>query len=143
MLDRKFFTRLAKDLVPMYRKHIFIKGLDVYGKKFKPYSALYGIAKRSGKLPRQATEFANTTSPVLSSDLLRDWKLQGVTSTGFKFGTLVYGGRVKNLAKRGRVLSTNMHPLPIKIEDFALDQAEFYVKKQLKKIKGARFKINY
>ena len=101
--DTKFFIQLAKDVVPMFRKHTFMDALDVKGKKFKRYSDNYGKEKRTGGLFRQASEFKDSTAPVLTSDLLRDWKLQGVTSTGFKFGTLVYGGRVKNLAKRGRV----------------------------------------
>ena len=57
MLDTKFFLELSKDVVPMFRKHTFIDALDVKGKKFKVYSTDYGIAKRSGKMFRQASEF--------------------------------------------------------------------------------------
>ena len=95
MLDRKFFLELSKDVVPMFRKHTFINALDVNGKKFKGYSTDYGISKRSGTMFRQASEFKNSTAPVLSSDLLRDYKLQGTSSSGFKFGFATRGGRVE------------------------------------------------
>ena len=36
--DLKFFIDLAKDVVPMFRKHTFMDALDVKGKKFKKYS---------------------------------------------------------------------------------------------------------
>tara|TARA_R100000664_G_scaffold33598_1_gene51173 strand:+ start:56 stop:484 length:429 start_codon:yes stop_codon:yes gene_type:complete len=141
MLDLKFFIKLAKDVVPMFRKHTFIKGLDINGRKFKKYSTKYNQLKKSGKLFRQATEFAQSNAPVLTSDLLRDWKLQGTSSSGFKFGTLTQGGKVDNLAKMGRVISTDRNPMPDKIEKFILNEADKYVKKELKKIKGGTFNI--
>ena len=141
MLDLKFFIELAKDVVPMFRKHTFIKGLDINGRKFKKYSTKYNQLKKSGKLFRQATEFAQSNAPVLTSDLLRDWKLQGTSSSGFKFGTLTQGGKVDNLAKMGRVISTDRNPMPDKIEKFILNEADKYVKKELKKIKGGTFNI--
>ena len=141
MLDRKFFLELSKDVVPMFRKHTFIDALDIKGKKFKGYSTDYGIAKRSGKMFRQATEFKNTTAPILSSDLLRDYKLQGTSSSGFKFGFATRGGRVEHLAKMGRVISSESKPIPDKIAKFVMTEANKYVKKELGKIKGRTFNI--
>ena len=141
MLDRKFFLELSKDVVPMFRKHTFINALDVNGKKFKGYSTDYGIAKRTGKMFRQATEFKNTTAPVLSSDLLRDYKLQGTSSSGFKFGFATRGGRVEHLAKMGRVISSEAKPIPDKIAKFVMAEADKYVTKELGKIKGGTFNI--
>ena len=141
MLDRKFFLELSKDVVPMFRKHTFINALDVNGKKFKGYSTDYGIAKRTGKMFRQATEFKNTTAPVLSSDLLRDYKLQGTSSSGFKFGFATRGGRVEHLAKMGRVISSESKPIPDKIAKFVMSEADKYVTKELGKIKGGTFNI--
>ena len=141
MLDRKFFLELSKDVVPMFRKHIFIDALDVNGKKFKRYSTGYGISKRTGKMFRQATEFANTKAPVLTSDLLRDYKLQGTSSSGFKFGFTTQGGRVEHLAKMGRVISSESKPIPDKIAKFIMKEANKYVKKELGKIKGGTFNI--
>ena len=141
MLDRKFFLELSKDVVPMFRKHTFIDALDVKGKKFKGDSTDYGIAKRSGKMFRQATEFKNSTAPILSSDLLRDYKLQGTSSTGFKFGFATRGGRVEHLAKLGRVISSESKPIPDKIAKFVMAEANKYVKRKLGKIKGRTFNI--
>ena len=141
MLDRKFFLELSKDVVPMFRKHTFINALDVKGKKFKGYSTDYGIAKRTGKMFRQATEFKNSTAPVLSSDLLRDYKLIATSSSGFKFGFTTHGGKVINLAKMGRVISSESKPIPDKIAKFIIKKADKYVKKELGKIKGRTFNI--
>ena len=141
MLDAKFFLELSKKVVPMFRKHTFMDALDVKGKKFKNYSTDYGIAKRSGKLFRQATEFKNTTAPVLSSDLLRDYKLQGTSSSGFKFGFATQGGKVDNLAKMGRIISTEAKPIPDKIAKFIMSEADKYVDKKFSKIKGRTFNI--
>ena len=141
MLDGKFFIGLAKDVVPMFRKHTFMDALDVKGKKFKRYSTKYGEAKRSGILKRQATEFANSTAPVLSSDLLRDYKLVKITSSGFQFGFPTQGGKVINLAKMGRVISSEADPIPKELDKFVMKQADKYVNKRLGKIKGRTFNI--
>ena len=141
MLDGKFFRELAKDVVPMFRKHTFMDALDVKGKKFKRYSAKYGEAKRTGRLKRQATEFANSTAPVLSSDLLRDYKLIKTMQSGFQFGFTAQGGKVLNLAKMGRVISSEADPISNKLSKFIMKEANRYVKKRLGKIKGRTFNI--
>lgn len=105
MFDKKFFTKTAPKIVNMYRKHIFLEGKDIEGKPFKPYKSSYAKAKQSGELPRQATKFANTTSPVLTSDLMRDFTMRKIGHFGFTFGTLVHGGKVLSLAKKGRYLT--------------------------------------
>ena len=93
MLDAPFFFKIGPEVVAKFRKHTFMDALDVKGKKFKRYSQDYGIAKRTGKLRRQATEFANSTAPVLTSDLLRDWTMRKKSASGFSFGTMAHGGR--------------------------------------------------
>tara|TARA_Y100001938_G_scaffold123014_1_gene171922 strand:+ start:298 stop:741 length:444 start_codon:yes stop_codon:yes gene_type:complete len=139
--DTKFFIQLAKDVVPMFRKHTFMDALDVKGRKFKRYSDNYGKAKRTGGLFRQASEFKDSTAPVLTSDLLRDWKLQGTSSTGFTFGTAAQGGKITNLQRLGRVISTDKEPVPKKISKHIMKQADKYVQSRLNKIKGRTFNI--
>tara|TARA_Y100000592_G_C5430806_1_gene298277 strand:+ start:646 stop:1089 length:444 start_codon:yes stop_codon:yes gene_type:complete len=139
--DLNFYIKLSKDVVPMFRKHTFMDALDINDKKFKQYSTGYGKAKRTGGLRRQASEFKNTTAPVLTSDLLRDWKLQGTSSTGFFFGTATQGGKIKNLERLGRVISTDKNPVPKKISKFIMKEAERYVQSRLNKIKGGTFNI--
>ena len=141
MLDRRFFLELSKDVVPMFRKHTFMDALDVKGKKFEGYSTDYGIAKRSGRMFRQATEFKNSKAPILTSDLLRDYKLQGTSSAGIKFGFATRGGRVEHLAKMGRVISSESTPIPDKIAKYIMKEADKYVLKKLGKIKGGTFNI--
>ena len=140
MIDKKFF-KIGANVVAKFREHTFTKALDIDGNKFKGYSPEYGAAKRGNKLKRQATEFANSTAPVLSSDLLRDWKLRKVTNKGFSFGTVAFGDRVKHLAKRGRVISKESKALPDKVEKFLMREADKYVKRKLGKTKGGTFNI--
>ena len=140
MIDKKFF-KIGANVVSKFRKHTFEDALDINGKKFKGYSPEYGADKRGNKLKRQATEFANSTAPVLSSDLMRDWKLRKVTNSGFSFGTVAFGDRVKHLAKRGRVISKESKALPDKVEKFLMREADKYVKKELGKVKGGTFNI--
>ena len=135
MLDKKFF-KIGANVVAKFREHTFTKALDINGKKFKGYSSEYGAAKRGNKLKRQATEFANSTAPVLSSDLLRDWKLRKVTNKGFSFGTVAFGDRVDHLAKMGRVISKDGKALPKDIATYLMNEADKYVKKELGKTKG-------
>ena len=140
MIDRKFF-KIGANVVAKFRKHTFENALDINGKKFKGYSTKYGIAKRANKFKRQATEFANSTAPVLSSDLLRDWKLRKVTNSGFSFGTVAFGDRVNHLAKMGRVISKDGKALPKDIAKYLMKEADRYVQKKLDKTKGGTFNI--
>ena len=147
MLDAKFWASVGIDTVACYRRHIFDpdgggrKAKDIFGNSYKEYSKAYSSAKKTGKLFRQASAFKDSTAPVLSSDLLRDYKLQGTSSTGFKFGFATQGGKVDHLAKLGRVISSEAKPIPDKIAKFVMKQADKYVMKKLGKIKGRTFNI--
>ena len=112
MLDATFFLRVGPNARDRYRKHIFQDGKDVFGKPFKTYSKEYGERKRANKFKRQASQYAGSKAPVLTSDLLRDFSLIKTTSGGFQLGFTTYGARVKHLKKMGRVLSASNQPLP-------------------------------
>ena len=142
MLDRKFFLEYGPDLVACFRKHIFMDAKDVYGKPFKGYSDEYGQAKRTGTLFRQATEFKDSNAPILTSDLLRDWKMRSTGASGFKFGTMVHGGKVIGLAKMGRVISASDKLIPDECARKLKANADRYVKKELKKITKGKKNIN-
>ena len=70
-----------------------------------------------------------------------DWKLRKVTNNGFSFGTVAFGDRVKHIEKRGRVISRENKALPKEIEKYLMNEAEKYVGKKLKKIKGGTFNV--
>ena len=133
MLDKKFFNKLRKDVIPMYRRHIWIDEKDVNDQKFPIYSPTYGIAKKSGKLKRAAKKWANKRSPALSGDLHNSIGIMETRTDGFKFGTTVYGARVKNLEKMGRFLSTKKTPIPKKMQGFIVEEAEDYIMGEMKK----------
>tara|TARA_Y100001963_G_scaffold160246_1_gene269594 strand:- start:5828 stop:6259 length:432 start_codon:yes stop_codon:yes gene_type:complete len=143
MLDKRFFEKYGPDVVSKFRKHIFEDAKDVFGNKFKKYSNRYGKLKRADKFKRQASEFANSTAPVLTSDLLRDWKMvKEPYSSGFSFGTVAHGGKVKNLKRLGRVITTRSKPVPDGVSKFLDRSAVKYIKSKVKKnLKGGTFKI--
>tara|TARA_Y100000592_G_scaffold101026_1_gene184668 strand:- start:455 stop:895 length:441 start_codon:yes stop_codon:yes gene_type:complete len=132
MLDLKFFLKVGPRVRDRYREHIFDKALDVNGKKFKGYSSEYGEDKRANKFKRQASKYANSTAPVLTGDLLRDYSLVRTTSGGFQIGWTTFGRLVDSLNKRGRVLTSDKRPLPDKVANYLLDQAEDYGDTKLK-----------
>ena len=148
MLDFEFFSTVGVEVVNRYRKHIFDKGKDIDGIKFKPYlneqePNSYGKRKRAKKFKRQANAFANTTSPVLTGDLFRDFKLIGsVKKNGFRFGTVSHGGKVEALKKLGRNLYRDNKVLPTEVSKYFEKEAKKYTEKKLKlKFKGGTFKI--
>ena len=69
MLDGTFFRTIGANVRDRYRDHIFRKAKDVYGRAFKKYSKEYGIKKRANTFKRQASQYANSNAPVLTSDL--------------------------------------------------------------------------
>ena len=126
MLDKKFFRELSSNVVNMYRKHTFEKGLDVNSKKFKRYTPEYARRKRSGKLKRQSSQFKDRVTPVLTGDLFRDFKVRKIGNNGFSFGTVTQGGKVVGLNKMGRKLSTSSTPIPEDIQEFIDKEASNY-----------------
>jgi hypothetical protein len=143
MLDSKFFFFIAPEIVSRYRKHIFFEGKDIDGKKFKKYSKKYSQRKKANKFKRQSTQFKDSTSPVLTSDLLRDFKMQKQPSSkGFTFGTTSWGVKVEALKKLGRNLYRGNKVLPTEVSRYFEKEAKKYTEKKLKlKFKGGTFKI--
>ena len=133
MLDKKFFKKLRKDVIPMWRRHIFIDEKDVNNKKFPKYKTSYAIAKKSGILKGAAKKWANKRSPALTGALHNSIGIMETRTDGFKFGTTTYGSRVKNLEDMGRLLSTKKTPIPKKVQGFIIDEAENYVMDKMKK----------
>ena len=147
MLDNKFFRKIAAEVVKEYRKYIFdpagggSKAKQVDGKSYGQYTSQYNKAKKSKKIKRISSKFSQSNAPVLSGDLLKDFQGFKLTSGGFTFGTPTQGGKVKNLSKLGRVISSEMKPLPDKLEKYILKQADKYVKSKLSKIKGKKINV--
>ena len=133
MLDKKFFIKLGANVRDKYRKHIFAKARDVFGKSFKGYSKDYGEAKRGNKFKGQRSKFKGTTAPVLTGQLLNDFGSHFVPKqNGVELGWSVQGAKVKWLAKLGRVLTTPNQPLPKGIVKYIEVQASSYIKKKMK-----------
>ena len=131
MLDKIFFLKVGPNVRDRYRDHIFKKALDVFGKPFKAYTSKYGERKRANKFKRQASQYAGTNAPVLTSDLLRDYSLIKTASRGFQIGWASLGARVEGLKKMGRVLTSSRQPLPDGVIKYLHNEAHSYIKKRL------------
>lgn len=147
MLDKTFFLKIGPNVRDRYRKHIFKDAKDVFDKPFKDYKknkkgiSIYGQRKRANKFKRQASQYANSKAPVLTSDLLRDYSLIKTASRGFQIGWITLGARVEWLKKMGRVLTTPQQPLPEKVISYLHNEAHGYIKKRLGPNKTTRYKI--
>ena len=141
MLDKIFFLRVGPNVRDRYREHIFKDAKDVFGKPFKAYTSKYGQAKRANKFKRQASQYAGTNAPVLTSDLLRDYSLIKTASRGFQIGWTTLGARVEWLKKMGRVLTSKSQPMPDGVIKYLNNEAHSYIKKRLGPNKTTTYKI--
>ena len=152
MLDRIFWDKVRKSVIPKYRDHIFgtksrgMKAKDVFGKAYDDYvdpqdSNSYGNRKKAGKIKKQRKNYKLSKAPVLTGALMNDFQLRSTGSSGFSFGTIAQGGTAKMLAKMGRVITSESKPIPDKVGKHIIREADKYVKKKLKKTKGKTFNI--
>jgi hypothetical protein len=116
VLKKADWLRMGARTRDFWRKWTFIDSLDVNGDKFNDYSEGYGERKRGNSFKRQATQFKDKTAPVLTSDLLRDLEVKGITSKGFKLGWTSEGAKIKWLADNGRVISSPSQLVPGKMD---------------------------
>ena len=148
MLDKKFWLDIGKNVVARYREFIFdpvgsgAGARDVFGNSYPQYSQGYGIKKRSGTIKSggipQDAKFKNSNAPVLTRSLMNDFKLRNTSADGFTFGTTSWGGKVKNLERLGRVISSDKKALPDKVVDYIVEQAEAYGEKEWKRKGGGK-----
>ena len=132
MLDKKDFIKIGANVRDNYRTHIFTKGLDVNDRKFDGYKEPYKSLKQSGKLPRQATQFANRTAPILTTDLLRDYgSIYSTSNKGFRMGWSISGAKIKGLEKLGRLLTTKQKALPDSVAKFLDKEIDMAIVKKL------------
>jgi len=96
---------MADNTRKFWEKWTFLLKKDVNGKKFKRYSKSYGERKRANKFKLQATQFKNTTAPVLTQALMNDLQTKEVNLNGFKLGWTSEGAKIGWLAENGRVIS--------------------------------------
>ena len=146
MIGLKFFQKINQEVVNKYRSHIFgttsngMKAKDIDDNAYPDY-ADKGVSKRKGTGKRQRVAYRLSKAPVFSGDLLNDFQLRKTNNSGFSFGTVAWGSKVKSLANLGREISRENKALPTKVGDYVMKEANKYVKKELGKIKGRTFNI--
>ena len=140
---------MAPEIVTSFRSIIFdpagggrgAKTVD--GGAYPKYST-NDKAKGTGK--RQWSKFKDSRAPVFTGDLLRDFRFRSVDDSGFTFGTVAWGGKVKSLNKMGREISTDSQPMPeatIKLFESLVDEAmDKELQKKIGKPKVKKYKIN-
>jgi len=111
MFSKKFFDRLGKKIIKMYKAHIFDRAKDVKGNGFRGYSQKYGEMKRAGALSGQFSDTTGTTAPMVRKDFYNDLKLRKSSATGFVLGWDSYGNRVNYLGDMNRLITTDDQPL--------------------------------
>ena len=79
-----------------------------------------GKKKSKGTGKRQRSAYKLSKAPVFSGDLLNDFQLRKTNSSGFSFGTVAWGSKVKSLANLGREISRENKALPKKIETYIM-----------------------
>ena len=148
VLDLAFFKKINQEVVNRYRAHTFgttsngMKAMDIDGREYPDYKDL-GVSKSKGTGTRQRASYKLSKAPVFSGDLLNDFQLRKTNSSGFSFGTVAWGSKVKSLANMGRVISRENKALPIKVGNYIMKEADKYVNKKLGKIKGRTFNIQF
>ena len=133
MLDNKDFISIGANVRDKYRTHIFTKALDVNDKPFSSvYDSKYKALKSAGKLPRQQKGFGKINSPIVSTDLLRDFgSIYSTSNNGFKMGWSVSGAKIKSLEKQKRFLTTKEKALPNNVAKFLDKQVDMAINKKL------------
>ena len=140
MLDKTFFRSLSNRIRKDYVEHIFEKGKDVFGKRYKPYSKEYGEAKRGNKIKRQSGAFANKVTPVLTGDFMNDAKPSHTrNSASVKFAS--HGGKVNHLAKMGRKVTDDRQPFPKGVISMIEREVKKEVDSKFPKNKVVRIKL--
>ena len=134
MLDLPFFQKINQEVVNRYRVSIF--GTTSGGKKARdiddnvyPDYVDSGKSKSKGTGRRQRSAYKMSKAPVFTGDLLNDFQLRKTSSSGFSFGTVAWGSKVKSLASRGREISRENKALPTKVGNYVMAEADKYVKK--------------
>ena len=85
--------------------------------------------------------FKDSTNPVLTSDLLRDYSLIKTASKGFQIGWTTLGARVEWLKKMGRVLTSKSQPMPDGVIKYLNNEEHSYIKKRLGPNKTTTYRI--
>ena len=137
LTDKVFWNKVGKNARDLYRKEIFEKGKNVYGDNWwgGRYSTQYSIAKKSGKLKGAATAFANKVTPVLTSQLFKDFKgFIKPRHNGVQLGYPTFGDRVARLRKAGKkgTLTSTDKPLPDKVVKYITKEYNKYIKRNSK-----------
>ena len=135
--DKSFWLKTGREAKALYRKVIFEKGQNVFEKDWwnGTYSKEYEIQKASGKIKRSASAFRNKVTPVLTSDLFKDFKkFIRVHHDGVEFGFVTYGKRVKKLRDAGDkgTLTSKEKPLPDTVKNYILKEYNKYIKRNQK-----------
>ena len=133
LTSRKFWNDTGLEAKARYRRFIFEQGQNVYGTKWwgGKYSPEYTAIKKA-----YGGSFANRVTPVLTSDLFKDFKkFIKVRNDGVQFGYATRGNIVKGMRdKKGKdgTLTSKDKPLPDSVRKYITDEYHKHIKKNQK-----------
>ena len=134
LFSNDFWDKFGANIVNKYRHHIFDKTSpqDAYGQPFKqPYSKGYEKSKKTGKMFRQDSSYANSYAPYLTGDLYRDLNhTVDAKNNAIYIGWNAHAHKIDWLKNSGRILTDANHPLPKAV----IDQSFDVLNKELKKV---------
>ena len=137
----RFWRELGKDARTLYQNYIFDEGHNVYGTKWwgGKYDKDYAIAKQGQKFKRQADDFSDDVTAVLTGDTMRDFEeFLKPNKRGFEFGYPTMGDRVASLRKRKKKLGTltsKDKPVPEVVSKFIREEYNSWIRKNSKPTK--------
>ena len=95
VLDKPFWEELRKEIVPMFRKHVWKDGLDINSNPFPDHPPGYQAYKDANAAGR----FKGTQVPGFTGQLHNSFGVVKTTDGSLMFGTVTMSGRVNKLTK--------------------------------------------
>ena len=133
--SRSFWSKLGADARNMYQDEVFEKGKSVWGNDWwgGTYNTKYDSAKKGNKFKRQAEQYSQDVTAVLTGQTYLDTKESFKPNKfGFEFGFPTRAGVVQSLRKRKKkagALTDKDKPLPDKVSRFIAKEYHKWVKK--------------
>ena len=133
-----FWEKLGREVRDRYRKFIFEDEQSVYGDKWwnGKYTKAYETAKKTGGIKRQAEDYANKVTPVLTGDTQKDVTgYLDARKNGVKIGYPSRGNIVNSLRKKkgkAGTLTDEKQPLPKPVQAYLRAAWHRHVKSKLK-----------
>ena len=114
MFNKAFYNIIGTIAINEYRKITYDKSNPKMAddRSFPKYSKSYETRKKSNKLKRQNSQYAQSTAPVVSGDLLLDTQhTVSPEDNAIYIGWTSHAYKLDHLRKMGRILTSKSNPI--------------------------------